>query len=58
MLSGKAILDGAQERFLKRREIPIGLSGDRPEVFQAGALGAGNTLPGKDCLDAVFDPSK
>ena len=57
-VSGQAVLYGLQERFFERREIPIAVSGNRSQFFQDGPLGAGDTLPGKDGLDAVFDPSK
>jgi hypothetical protein len=58
VLLGETIFYRRQERSLERCEVPIAIFCDWPQLFQAGALGAGNAFPGKDCLDAVFDPSK
>ena len=44
MPSRKAIFYGVHERFFERREIPIVVSCDGPQLFQDGALGAGDAL--------------
>ena len=58
VLLGETIFYRRQERSLERGEIPTAIFCDWPQLFQAGALGAGNALPGKECLDTVFDSSK
>ena len=57
MPSRQAILYGSRERFLERGEIPIAVSCNWPQLFQDGALRAGDAFSGKDCLDAIFDSS-